>query len=190
MREEQSCLLVCLPLTLLIFPYLWDYAMQTEHELNALSVVVRTNRCENIISLSESLLRVWANLTMKPCDNRMSVCTKICVHTWVLPWQSQLKFGSLWCWRAIESSHLPPTSVTMHFHNPSPLQSHFLPLHLPLCSLLTPLPSVRFRHPPHLSAFSVPLLPNWLYKPAWLAVSCHAWVSPNVFVDPYVCVWA
>lgn len=34
-------------------------------------------------------------------------------------------------WLAAESSHLPPTSVTMHFHAPSPPSSRFSPA-LPL----------------------------------------------------------
>lgn len=108
----------------------------------------------------------------------------------------QLKFGSLWCWWAAESSHLPPTSVTMHFHSfPSPQFFAALPL-----SVSSPAPP---RLPLHLSvsdilliflpslcppSLSLPLLPNWLYKPERISVSRCAWVGSCVFVEPYVCV--
>ena len=139
----------------------------------------------------------------------------------------QLKFGSLWCWWAAESSHLPPTSVTMHFHSLSSSQFFAAlplsissppppppPLPLSFSRLLPPLPPSPFSPPPpsssppslplHLSvsdillifppslcppSLSLPLLPNWLYKPERISVSGCAWVGSYVFVEPYVCVF-
>lgn len=110
----------------------------------------------------------------------------------------QLKFGSLWCWWAAESSHLPPTSVTMHFHSfPSPQFFAALPLSVssPPPALPDPLsicPSLTSS-----SSFSPLSVPHPFLCPSFLigCISprgslCHAaleWV--RVCLSNHMCVF-
>ena len=150
------------------------------------------------------LVRSWPSshwsLAIASCQStavNVKMCMCVAMAMTIQLDTGQLKFGSLWCWWAAESSHLPPTSVTMHFHSLSSSQFFAalplsissprppsLPLHLSVSDILLIFPPSLC--PPSLS---LPLLPNWLYKPERISVSGCAWVGSYVFVEPYVCVF-
>lgn len=98
-------------------------------------------------------------------DVRVCLCVAMAVSLWIDA--GQLKFGSLWCWWAVESSHLTAHQCDRAFsHSLSFLVSLSHALPLSICLLLTSSPSFSSLCPPSLS---LPLLPNWLRKPEWLS---------------------
>lgn len=98
-------------------------------------------------------------------DVRVCLCVAMAVSLWIDA--GQLKFGSLWCWWAVESSHLTAHQCDRAFsHSLSFLVSLSPALPLSICLLLTSSPSFSSLCPPSLS---LPLLPNWLRKPEWLS---------------------